>query len=175
MCGEHESRPGRFARHDRFIPACAGNTRCPACGYGADPVHPRVCGEHTVRGARAVNVGGSSPRVRGTLADHLDGGTACRFIPACAGNTTQASCETCRSAVHPRVCGEHRRFAWGGFDVDGSSPRVRGTQLRLPSAPASERFIPACAGNTSNRTTRSPWPTGSSPRVRGTRHSAAGA
>ena len=37
----------RQAAHDRFIPACAGNTRLPPHGQDRNPVHPRLCGEHS--------------------------------------------------------------------------------------------------------------------------------
>ena len=92
--------------------------------------------------------------------------------------------------VHPRVCGELRPPDGIAAHPDGSSPRVRGTlALRLFVA-AQRRFIPACAGNSvavvANVVRRAVHPrvcgeliatpdalrqrTGSSPRVRGTRH-----
>ncbi len=74
----------------RFIPACAGNTRCAQASHHAQAVHPRVCGEHTKKNLLAVAATGSSPRVRGTLQPR---GQCCRywrFIPACAGNTSAA-------------------------------------------------------------------------------------
>ena len=50
-------------------------------------VHPRVCGEQTVElGVRPVE-GGSSPRVRGTVASVTCVLDRVRFIPACAGNS----------------------------------------------------------------------------------------
>ena len=118
---------GRGDRRQRFIPACAGNSRA-ACVQGRRrAVHPRVCGE--LAGAAAAAV-----RVR-------------RFIPACAGNSPTTAALGARSPVHPRVCGELETFEFEGVAVTGSSPRVRGTP---PLARADEvfgRFIPACAGN----------------------------
>ncbi len=131
---------------------------------------------------------GSSPRVRGTLADSHCGHVAGRFIPACAGNITHASACDHPIAVHPRVCGEHpgRHDLAGG--VDGSSPRVRGTWHANRGDAGDPRFIPACAGNIADahdprravavhprvcgehydrRFKRWVW-NGSSPRVRGT-------
>ena len=75
----------------RFIPACAGNTRRPDRPNSPIPVHPRVCGEHTEVEAQAIGQAGSSPRVRGTLPLSMTSAIVGRFIPACAGNTLTAS------------------------------------------------------------------------------------
>ena len=108
VCGEHASRhrplrlsPGSsprvrgtrlpwdaIRRCERFIPACAGNTRAS-------------------RGRRRAACG-SSPRVRGTRLVVRPELNQRRFIPACAGNTRCASLSTRDRPVHPRVCGEHR-------------------------------------------------------------------
>ena len=81
--------PGRLVdrRHIRFIPACAGNTRCRDGPPGTDAVHPRVRGEHNHNGTAAPTPAGSSPRARGTHARNLLVVVRIRFIPACAGNT----------------------------------------------------------------------------------------
>ncbi len=50
----------------RFIPACAGNTRFPVLCSLMESVHPRVCGEHVIKGGKTTTDNGSSPRVRGT-------------------------------------------------------------------------------------------------------------
>ena len=50
----------------RFIPACAGNSCCPACLLFCTAVHPRVCGEQRWRTKENRPTPGSSPRVRGT-------------------------------------------------------------------------------------------------------------
>ena len=76
-----------------------------------------------------TNLGGSFPRVRGTVGSRLP-------------NWSSSS-----KPVHPRVCGERP------FDEDrmqatyGSSPRVRGTGAFAPEVFPRDRFIPACAGN----------------------------
>ena len=111
---------------------------------------------------------GSSPRVRGTER-HQHPATSCRrFIPACAGNSSDHTSTIPVYSVHPRVCGEQARFSRFLRFID--------------------RFIPACAGNRIGAVTlfpRSPvhprvcgeqLPVavvgdirdGSSPRVRGT-------
>ena len=138
---------------------------------------------------------GSSPRVRGTLLALCGLLVGSGIIPACAGNTTPSRRRFGRPRDHPRVCGEHYGLAWRVLDAQGSSPRVRGTQLllrvlerRAGIIPACAGIIPACAGNTRPPSTcrrcsrdhprvcgEHPSPPfgslrrlGSSPRVRGT-------
>ncbi len=114
--------------YDRFIPACAGNTKRQAKRNINRSVHPRVCGEHLIAEIGEGPSLGSSPRVRGT---HL------------------AACwNACRKPVHPRVCGEHCSAHWRHSTGYGSSPRVRGTQGFDFIVHFRFRFIPACAGNT---------------------------
>ena len=117
-------------------------------GPGPTPVHPRLCGEHPVvvpDGGAAV---GSSPPVRGTpvLLQHRH--PRFRFIPACAGNTTWPRTCCTASPVHPRLCGEHDCPGRGPVKICGSSPPVRGTPPLSQARARSQRFIPACAGNT---------------------------
>ncbi len=73
----------------RFIPARAGNAGTVVNFSNPSPVHPRACGERGDLLLKAVALGGSSPRVRGThdhdVCDFLCG----RFIPARAGNASQ--------------------------------------------------------------------------------------
>ena len=54
---------------------------------GLNSVHPRVCGEQLSITANKMSVSGSSPRVRGTVAEFFLRQAECRFIPACAGNS----------------------------------------------------------------------------------------
>ena len=163
------TRCGRLPAGGWFIPACAGNTLL---------VHPIVQRKY-----------GSSPRARGTrrFLRHHDGQG--RFIPACAGNTS-GRCAPCRwYTVHPRVRGEHIRVLASPGDMDGSSPRARGTPAGWLIGCYLNRFIPACAGNTCapsilhdrasvhprvrgehfRHGDDTPGPIGSSPRARGTR------
>ena len=208
VCGEHTRRYSRDASTDgssprvrgtrvcrgtvravdRFIPACAGNTRPAQRPPRSAAVHPRVCGEHPRRQNRSSSDSGSSPRVRGTRRSILRSFRFSRFIPACAGNTTSMPAWSAALPVHPRVCGEHPRFRLSFTTSTGSSPRVRGTLRRVPVHRPELRFIPACAGNTTRPGETStaqtvhprvcgeheaapggPLPRpGSSPRVRGT-------
>ena len=151
--GTHEPTQPRPARH-RFIPACAGNT-CVSLGRPkVDTVHPRVCGEHSRRPPRRRRDIGSSPRVRGTRPPGAGKRRFERFIPACAGNTGEGLRPIPRISVHPRVCGEHFDKLPRGFAHAGSSPRVRGTHVAGRATRLIQRFIPACAGNTTMQTNR---------------------
>ncbi len=71
----------------RFIPARAGNTELTGTKLYIKAVHPRACGEHEIAKQRANGLSGSSPRVRGTLAEYNRDIATKRFIPARAGNT----------------------------------------------------------------------------------------
>ena len=112
---------------------------------------------------------GSSPRVRGTPQGSGRPPCGCRFIPACAGNSSSAWCAGVQSAVHPRVCGELPPTLALNLRYNGSSPRVRGTPGGTRAARRSQRFIPACAGNSGPELFTPGTGGGSSPRVRGTR------
>ena len=132
---------------------------------------------------------GSSPRVRGTRSSLAVVPRPCRFIPACAGNSSFAASRRHRTSVHPRVCGELVRGCVATHARFGSSPRVRGTPAIRLLVQAVGRFIPACAGNSCQHSasassvsvhprvcgelctpaSSAQGDTGSSPRVRGTR------
>ena len=118
----------------RFIPACAGNTLLLGLLVGAAPVHPRVRGEHGQDDPPETLGDGSSPRARGTLLVDLDLGAGVRFIPACAGNTSDSTGQSTCMSVHPRVRGEHRHRVLPAWCARGSSPRARGTQPKFGSS-----------------------------------------
>ena len=174
----------------RFIPACAGNAATSHLAQIAVSVHPRVCGERAPAEHTFNASIGSSPRVRGTPRRPLITGQVLRFIPACAGNASDARSTASAAAVHPRVCGERNLRISAFSAVRGSSPRVRGTRpVNWPDLTC-YRFIPACAGNASIASTpakiipvhprvcgerrilstRCGQTLGSSPRVRGTQN-----
>ncbi len=172
VCGEHKSvaRPSaprcgssprvrgtllgfsRSLAQVRFIPACAGNTHSLERTVPHLTVHPRVCGEHTCCLLHETSRCGSSPRVRGTPCpanqsrQELDDNEG--SSPRVRGTRTLSI--SCRSpvAVHPRVCGEHSSLHLLSSISAGSSPRVRGTRSAARNARGHDRFIPACAGNT---------------------------
>ena len=130
-------------------------------------VHPRLRGELKESIASRWPKVGSSPLARGTLAAPLFGADLGRFIPACAGNSLQASLKIRFMSVHPRLRGELKFDTLPKLNQDGSSPLARElTSLPIgqpiasgssplargtpypPNAPAFDRrFIPACAGN----------------------------
>ena len=147
-----------------------------------------MCGEQPTSFDNAAQLGGSSPRVRGTADRHSHPQPGTRFIPACAGNSRPAASLLRLLAVHPRVCGEQATQRQRRNSMPGSSPRVRGTVKSSSEFTSQVRFIPACAGNRNRRMTYNPstavhprvcgeqqYPpkspraaNGSSPRVRGT-------
>ena len=134
-------------QQQRFIPACAGNRLVNAGARGWQSVHPRVCGEQLPSPTTVRPSTGSSPRVRGTVQPVGAGSGRLRFIPACAGNRPALTMWRRLAPVHPRVCGEQRRSTARATGPCGSSPRVRGTDLHSGGDPLDDRFIPACAGN----------------------------
>ena len=71
-----------------------------------------------------------------------------RFIPAPAGNTATPASGSTRGTVHPRACGEHNTRGTCQDPENGSSPRLRGTQIGSFTRLLFVRFIPALAGNT---------------------------
>ncbi len=151
-------------------------------------VHPRACGEHALQAVEQHEQGGSSPRLRGTLARDDGRIQVLRFIPAPAGNTRRPRGSSSGRPVHPRACGEHVWTRCCAKPRCGSSPRLRGTRAARLAATKAVRFIPAPAGNTTTGRRRSTTTTvhpracgehfcasrvswclvGSSPRLRGT-------
>ena len=95
------------ADHRRIIPAGAGDTRPDRPGRCASPDHPRGCGGHAIIVRVNDPVGGSSPRVRGTLITRADGTVENRIIPAGAGDTSTPTPAIRCSPDHPRGCGGH--------------------------------------------------------------------
>ena len=164
VSGEASGQPGSSPRvrgtphtslsatgRQRFIPACAGNSRRRAHGGTGLKVHPRVCGELLRKSLRRSAVdrfipacagnsksrgrqrrinSGSSPRVRGTPSTRWRGAVASRFIPACAGNSSTRATSWTSPTVHPRVCG-NSRWPTRKARTPAVHPRVCG-ELRQP-------------------------------------------
>ena len=133
---------------ERFIPACAGNSRSATAGRRTAAVHPRVCGELRALKPGAYLVAGSSPRVRGTR--------------------LRLALRLCSCSVHPRVCGELSTSCLLRVADAGSSPRVRGTPAGTSSAPRLGAVHPRVCGELGCRRLPTATSNGSSPRVRGT-------
>ena len=91
---------------------------------------------------------GSSPRMRGTPTSCLIASISAGIIPAYAGNTRPHHPSTLDIWDHPRVCGEHGMADIGDALSSGSSPRMRGTLLRVRIPDGAMGIIPAYAGNT---------------------------
>ena len=140
-------RPPDRGRQARFIPAHAGNSRCRRRMPAAPAVHPRACGEQAERIIIRGDIGGSSPRMRGTGILPLFALRAIRFIPAHAGNSSRWRASCWQRPVHPRACGEQIGHGQRLNAGAGSSPRMRGTGRGRISPVARGRFIPAHAGN----------------------------
>ena len=70
-----------------------------------------------------------------------------RFIPAFAGNGFVHWTLIRSSPVHPRVRGERHHLSYPDPQMIGSSPRSRGTGVKVRDALKISRFIPAFAGN----------------------------
>ncbi len=150
----------------RFIPAGAGNTRTRLTTPTRWPVHPRGRGEHARACRLTSDLGGSSPRARGTRIHAPWSSLPGRFIPAGAGNTGIYCGRATAAPVHPRGRGEHCLAKPCHACRAGSSPRARGTPRRRRGPDLWRRFIPAGAGNTLSW--RSSWPRGPvHPRGRG--------
>jgi len=113
-----------------------------------------------------VRLDGSSPHTRGTLKLSYFIPGLRRFIPAYAGNTHILGLPAPEKTVHPRIRGEHVVPADAAGVRVGSSPHTRGTLLRLPGYRGAQRFIPAYAGNTGQRSCRTTGPP-VHPRIRG--------
>ena len=160
---------GLSARSRRFIPTCVGNMKKSLRVFIIYPVHPHVCGKHTIGSMALSKPYGSSPRVWGTFVSQTLARNA--------------------ASVHPHVCGEHAyrqrllrmivRFIptcvgnmknVGSLSAPliGSSPRVWGTCLLFGDRHGLGRFIPTCVGNMHAFHVSARVVAGSSPRVWGT-------
>ena len=74
-----------------------------------------------------------------------------RFIPALAGNTLPTGPAYVMGAVYPRSRGEHTHIVNCEVRYFGLSPLSRGTLALSGEVDRDNRFIPALAGNTSDR------------------------
>ena len=179
----------RFLAEGGLIPTYAGNTTVRRYVRRCSRAHPHVCGEHLEDEYELDTLGGSSPRMRGTLHGEIPRRDKSGLIPTYAGNTLAAHRTSCGIGAHPHVCGEHADNFLESDPKTGSSPRMRGTRSWIPSRWLRGGLIPTYAGNTYSCTgcigfreahphvcgehLKDPDPPGgregSSPRMRGTR------
>ena len=138
----------RSGRHDRIIPACAGNTDRLKVTRSTHPDHPRMRGEHHLPSPASGLDRGSSPHARGTLSGLQLEQFLGRIIPAGAGNTTPPTAEGRTASDHPRRRGEHLSPVAENPVLAGSSPQARGTHGAGKGFGLGSRIIPAGAGNT---------------------------
>ena len=132
----------------RLIPAHAGKTTLRSTCNSPSPAHPRACGEnYRAAHSSAVNTG-SSPRVRGKLAEMVRKAAAARLIPARAGKTPPHQHYRASNPAHPRACGENGGGSSAVQSSFGSSPRVRGKLHGGRRGPHEPGLIPARAGKT---------------------------
>ncbi len=155
----------------RFIPAYALNTVIHSLPYSATWVYPCIRGEHRICCVQRSPIIGLSLHKRGTHAEKrrkvvlwrfipaYAGNTisnmvfklAVWFIPAYAGNTSVTPLSFQIRTVYPRIRGEHKKHNWLLRSDTGLSPHTRGTPLHIVTFTATDRFIPAYAGNTTLR------------------------
>ena len=152
----------------RFIPARAGNARARRRRFNSHPVHPRACGERSMRYLQQLAASGSSPRVRGTIHNRINHVLRYRFIPARAGNALIRPTGAVGHSVHPRACGERHGFALIVARGHRFIP-ARAGNARAPVSSARHGAVhPRACGERRNRHAELVSQLGSSPRVRGT-------
>ena len=157
-------------RHtERLIPAHAGKT-LNAIATGKSPrAHPRACGENAGHTAMALQLAGSSPRMRGKLHGIGAPMMEARLIPAHAGKTGKIDAFSDSPTAHPRACGENTSPQRCRVFDQGSSPRMRGKRLTGGESVGSTGLIPAHAGKTGVHGTDCVC-TGAHPRACGENH-----
>jgi len=152
----------------RFIPTCVGNIFQETIRPRSLPVHPHVCGEHGIPGARLAAPIGSSPRVWGTFRAFYRVARFFRFIPTCVGNIPITTFGMFFPSVHPHVCGEHITPPPPQVGEYGSSPRVWGTCTKAQASPDYPSVHPHVCGEHIVQPRDGCRVAGSSPRVWGT-------
>lgn len=106
-----------------------------------------ACGELSKPSWAIVQLDASSPLARGTQDLDRLGYVADRFIPAYAGNSWRLRYSCGLVPVHPRLRGELGLKKAQALRLVGSSPLARGTLKNAMQSTGTNRFIPACAGN----------------------------
>ena len=131
-----------------LIPAHAGKTwfNYPQTGHWL--AHPRACGENSTIAFVVSAALGSSPRMRGKLADENGKNLIRRLIPAHAGKTSSERLVRAPVGAHPRACGENLESGSERIIPAGSSPRMRGKPCTHGLEVGIEGLIPAHAGKT---------------------------
>ena len=155
-----------------LIPAGAGQTRRMTAARAVTRAHPRGCGADPSILFHLCDPSGSSPRVRGRLADRVTDATQRRLIPAGAGQTCSKHPGSTRMTAHPRGCGADVMGSVGAKQGWGSSPRVRGRHRLTSGFLSTIRAHPRGCGADNCSKASCIAGEGSSPRVRGRHHRA---
>ena len=143
-----QAPPGILKFGRRIIPARAGFTGGPGRGWWSWSDHPRACGVYVCSRPERRRHAGSSPRVRGLLAEQEVDTFNYRIIPARAGFTCVTTVRWWALRDHPRACGVYMPRILSNQYPPGSSPRVRGLLGLHEKDIERERIIPARAGFT---------------------------
>ena len=143
--GSRAVAPGQLAE-PRSIPASAGKPRRRRARRSSRVVHPRERGEAGARIPLAPAAAGPSPRARGSQCRRRAGGGRVGSIPASAGKPRPSRRRRDRSGVHPRERGEASSIQSGRLQVQGPSPRARGSPPGGDRRDRGGGSIPASAG-----------------------------
>ena len=132
------------------IPAPAGEPGQPAIRGRCCRVYPRACGG-TLRPAIFVRtMYGLSPRLRGNQGKAYVKRFWARSIPAPAGEPEGGEDVASILPVYPRACGGTSHPSGRQSDATGLSPRLRGNPNLEAEEGATQRSIPAPAGEPSS-------------------------
>ena len=137
-----------------ITPACAGNTELEALRDLDARDHPRMRGEYSFGGYMINPKEGSPPHARGIQQSHSIEPINLGITPASAGNTLQCFLPQQPGRDHPRMRGEYVCFLSSAHAVEGSPPHARGIQPFHKFCIYNLGITPACAGNTSMRSTQ---------------------
>ena len=141
-----------------ITPACAGKRKRPKRWVRPPKDHPRVCGEKSASQMRSRSSRGSPPRMRGKDDAIVLLGVVVGITPACAGKKGRKEIAPMSNRDHPRVCGE-KLFQSPLLRLPlGSSPRMRGKDVRQELQHSGRGITPACAGKSPQRAHCSPVP-----------------
>ncbi len=138
----------------RFIPTHMGNGWRRTPSTSTRPVHPHAYGERRDRAHHHPAMRGSSPRIWGTGSASWLAKRGTRFIPTHMGNGVHNHPSGDPTPVHPHAYGERIFVAAVQQHLDGSSPRIWGTELKSGVINQEHRFIPTHMGNGSARSPR---------------------
>ena len=149
-----------------IIPARAGFTAAPVPARRAARDHPRSRGVYGVKEVVTFDRDGSSPLARGLPVPGRVEGRGYGIIPARAGFTTPSRRSPRPGGDHPRSRGVYEEAGTRQSSGNGSSPLARGLPLEPLEVIGLVRIIPARAGFTHSRISRTAS-TADHPRSRG--------